>query len=98
MAKLMSQDVADLLATCQKFNVKHFKNSFLEVEFHQSAPLEYTSKAHFPTDPVPDPLPEDFKTDETMSYDKILNWSAGSDPSDIRIPDPSLPLTGDSQL
>lgn len=62
------------------------------------AGLEFSLGVKTITEPTPPPakqmteqdMPPDLRADDTMSYDKILNWSGSSDPDEGQ-----LPLTGE---
>lgn len=78
-----------ILGVLKAAQVSKFKGLDIEVEF--------LNPAHDPAPPsiqeVPADLPPDLKADDTMSYDKILNWSGSPDQDAAE-----LPLAGDEAL
>mgnify|MGYP001563936079 CR=1 FL=1 len=82
-----------LLFNC---GVHLFKDRDLEISFKHSTPVELPPSAPVPAQPnIPNqpanPDVNDFKGNDAMNFDEVLNWSTPSQSA------PTIPLTGDPQ-
>lgn len=84
--------------TCR---VKYFKAGDLEIHLSIPGRKKETKKVSIQPKPISEPVggtvnepihPENFKANELMSYDQILNWSGSP------AQEPELPLTGELPL
>ncbi len=100
---MTNKDLDALLCLLVKHNVSHFKKAGLEISLR--SPAHPTGELKDPVSAPPlaeelnnqlkaemEKIPPDLRADDSMSYDKILNWSGSPDMGD------PLPLTGEELL
>ncbi len=97
------KDIKALLSHLKKYHVQSFKHGDCEITFFESVPKVTRVRESKPlaeellkiAAQEQENIPPDLRADDTMNYDKILNWSGSPDPNEM--PEP-LPLTGEGAL
>lgn len=95
-------DLSSLIPMLKANGVKSFEGYGIKVSLHGPVHVISQSPVTAPISPTPQPevpgQPEPTMdlpgTNDAMSYQSILNWSASPDPEEA----PEIPLTGDAPL
>lgn len=93
MVSMDIKAILEIIPELKKHGIKSFKAGGVAIEFHVEPPKPLSTEDHeVPVDETQ--LPPDLRADDTMNYDKVLNWSGSPDPND----EGEMPLTGESEI